>query len=91
MQPIADLPIASDASLAAPTPIRSGLMPGKAARQVGLRRSTLYREIALMPGAQRHPAERTPLQDSPRIPTMARCGFYARTGPSRVAQPSGRF
>jgi DNA invertase Pin-like site-specific DNA recombinase len=36
--------------------IRSGLTPSKAAHQVGLGRSTLYREIALMPDAQRHPA-----------------------------------
>ncbi|MGZ8396416.1 MAG: recombinase family protein, partial [Rhodoplanes sp.] len=34
---------------AAVTLIRSGFSPSKAARQVGLGRSTLYRELALMP------------------------------------------
>lgn len=41
---------------AAVTLIRSGLSPSKAARQVGLGRSTLYRELALMPEARRQPA-----------------------------------
>ncbi|MBY0331338.1 MAG: recombinase family protein [Acetobacteraceae bacterium] len=41
---------------AALTLIRSGLSPSKAARQVGLGRSTLYRELALRPDAQRQPA-----------------------------------
>jgi DNA invertase Pin-like site-specific DNA recombinase len=41
---------------AAVTLIRSGLSPSKAARQVGLGRSTLYRELALMPDARRQPA-----------------------------------
>lgn len=36
---------------AALTLVRSGLSPSKAARQVGLGRSTLYRELALMPDA----------------------------------------
>ena len=35
--------------LQAVTLIRSSLSPSKAARQVGLGRSTLYRELALMP------------------------------------------
>lgn len=33
--------------------VRNGLSPSKAARQVGLGRSTLYRELALMPDAPR--------------------------------------
>lgn len=41
---------------AAVTLIRSGLSPSKAAHQVGLGRSTLYRELALMPEARRQPA-----------------------------------
>jgi len=41
---------------AALTLIRGGLTPSKAARQVGLGRSTLYRELALMPDARRQPA-----------------------------------
>ena len=41
---------------AALTLVRSGLSPSKAARQVGLGRSTLYRELALMPDAPRQPA-----------------------------------
>lgn len=41
---------------AAITLIRGGLTPSKAARQVGLGRSTLYRELALMPDAPRQPA-----------------------------------
>lgn len=41
---------------AALTLIRSGLSPSAAARQVGLGRSTLYRELALIPVALRHPA-----------------------------------
>jgi DNA invertase Pin-like site-specific DNA recombinase len=41
---------------AAVTLIRGGLSPSKAARQVGLGRSTLYRELALMPEARRQPA-----------------------------------
>lgn len=41
---------------AAVTLIRSGLTPSKAARQVGLGRSTLYRELALMPDAPRQGA-----------------------------------
>ena len=41
---------------AAVTLIRSGLSPSKAACQVGLGRSTLYRELALMPEARRQPA-----------------------------------
>ena len=41
---------------AAMTLIRSGLTPSKAARQVGLGRSTLYRELALMPDAPRQGA-----------------------------------
>lgn len=38
---------------AAITLIRGGLTPSKAAHQVGLGRSTLYRELALMPDAPR--------------------------------------
>ena len=38
---------------AAMTLIRGGLTPSKAARQVGLGRSTLYRELALMPDTPR--------------------------------------
>jgi len=38
---------------AALTLVRSGLSPSKAAHQVGLGRSTLYRELALMPDASR--------------------------------------
>ena len=38
---------------AAMTLIRGGLTPSKAARQVGLGRSTLYRELALMPDSPR--------------------------------------
>ena len=38
---------------AAITLIRAGLTPSKAAHQVGLGRSTLYRELALMPDALR--------------------------------------
>jgi DNA invertase Pin-like site-specific DNA recombinase len=41
---------------AAVTLIRNGLSPSKAACQVGLGRSTLYRELALMPEARRQPA-----------------------------------
>ena len=41
---------------AALTLVRSGLSPSKAARQVGLGRSTLYRELALMPNAPQQPA-----------------------------------
>ena len=41
---------------AAMTLIRSGLTPSRAARQVGLGRSTLYRELALMPDAPRQGA-----------------------------------
>jgi DNA invertase Pin-like site-specific DNA recombinase len=41
---------------AAMTLIRSGLTPSKAARQVGLGRSTIYRELALMPDAPRQGA-----------------------------------
>jgi len=41
---------------AALTLVRSGLAPTKAARQVGLGRSTLYRELALMPNDPRQPA-----------------------------------
>ena len=41
---------------AAVTLVRSGLAPTKAARQVGLGRSTLYRELALMPNDPRQPA-----------------------------------
>ena len=41
---------------AAVTLIRGGLPPSKAARQVGLGRSTLYRELALMPEVRRQPA-----------------------------------
>lgn len=40
---------------AAVTLIRSGLSPSKAAHQVGLGRSTLYRELALMPEIRRRP------------------------------------
>jgi DNA invertase Pin-like site-specific DNA recombinase len=36
---------------AALTLIRNGMSPTKAARHVGLGRSTLYRELALIPGA----------------------------------------
>jgi DNA invertase Pin-like site-specific DNA recombinase len=38
------------------TLIRGGLTPSKAARQVGLGRSTIYRELALMPDAPRQGA-----------------------------------
>ena len=38
------------------TLVRSGSSPSKAARQVGLGRSTLYRELALMPDAPRRTA-----------------------------------
>ncbi|MGH9477510.1 MAG: hypothetical protein ACRD1C_14500 [Terriglobales bacterium] len=31
--------------------MRNGMSPAKAARHVGLGRSTLYRELALIPGA----------------------------------------
>jgi len=41
---------------AALTLVRSGLAPTKAARQVGLGRSTLYRELAFMPNDPRQPA-----------------------------------
>ena len=41
---------------AALTLVRSGLSPSKAARQVGLGRSTLYRELALTPDAPQQPA-----------------------------------
>lgn len=41
---------------AAITLIRGGLTPSKAARQVGLGRSTLYRELALTPDAPRQGA-----------------------------------
>ena len=41
---------------AAVTLIHGGLSPSKAARQVGLGRSTLYRELALMPDTRRQPA-----------------------------------
>jgi DNA invertase Pin-like site-specific DNA recombinase len=41
---------------AAVTLVRSGLAPTKAARQVGLGRSTLYRELAFMPNDPRQPA-----------------------------------
>ena len=41
---------------AALTLIRSGSSPSKAARQVGLGRSTLYRELALMPNAPQRTA-----------------------------------
>jgi DNA invertase Pin-like site-specific DNA recombinase len=41
---------------AAVTLIRSGFSPSKAARQVGLGRSTLYRELALMPDNPRRAA-----------------------------------
>ena len=36
---------------AALTLVRNGMSPTKAARHVGLGRSTLYRELALIPGA----------------------------------------
>jgi len=42
-------PLDQEKLQAAMTLIRSGLTPSKAARQVGLGRSTLYRELALMP------------------------------------------
>mgnify|MGYP001388106014 CR=1 FL=1 len=41
---------------AALTLVQAGMSPTKAARHVGLGRSTLYREIALRPGAQDHAA-----------------------------------
>jgi DNA invertase Pin-like site-specific DNA recombinase len=41
---------------AAVTLVRSGIAPTKAARQVGLGRSTLYRELALMPNDPRQSA-----------------------------------
>ena len=44
-------PLDDEKLQAALTLIRSGLSPSSAARQVGLGRSTLYREIALLPGA----------------------------------------
>lgn len=44
-------PLNDEKLQAALTLIRSGLSPSSAARQVGLGRSTLYREIALLPGA----------------------------------------
>ena len=44
-------PVNEEKLQAALTLIRGGLSPSAAARQVGLGRSTLYRELALMPGA----------------------------------------
>jgi DNA invertase Pin-like site-specific DNA recombinase len=44
-------PLNDEKLQAALTLIRSGLSPSSAARQVGLGRSTLYREIALLPDA----------------------------------------
>lgn len=49
-------PLDHDKLQAAVTLVRSGLAPTKAARQVGLGRSTLYRELALMPNDPRQPA-----------------------------------
>jgi DNA invertase Pin-like site-specific DNA recombinase len=46
-------PIDPEKLQAALTLVRGGLTPSKAARQVGLGRSTLYRELALMPDALR--------------------------------------
>ena len=44
-------PLDQEKLQAAMTLIRGGLTPSRAARQVGLGRSTLYRELALMPDA----------------------------------------
>jgi DNA invertase Pin-like site-specific DNA recombinase len=49
-------PLDDEKLQAAITLVRSGLAPTKAARQVGLGRSTLYRELALMPNDPRQPA-----------------------------------
>ena len=46
-------PLDPDKLQAALTLVRGGLTPSKAARQIGLGRSTLYRELALMPDALR--------------------------------------
>lgn len=54
--PKAGSPVAGLETLqAVVTPIRSGLLPSKAARRVGLGRSTLDRELALMPDALQQP------------------------------------
>lgn len=52
--------------------VRSGLSPTQAARQVGLGRSTLYRELAHLPNTAPQPAERTILQKLPRDPFLFR-------------------
>ena len=49
-------PLDQEKLQAAMTLIRGGLTPSRAARQVGLGRSTLYRELALMPDANRQTA-----------------------------------
>ena len=49
-------PLDDEKLQAAITLVRSGLAPTKAARQVGLGRSTLYRELAFMPNDPRQPA-----------------------------------
>ena len=49
-------PLDEEKLQAALTLIRSGLSPSIAARQVGLGRSTLYRELALIPDIARRPA-----------------------------------
>ena len=46
-------PLDPDKLQAALTLVRNGLSPSKAARQIGLGRSTLYRELAVMPDAPR--------------------------------------
>ena len=64
---------------AALTLVRNGSSPSKAARQVKLGRSTLYRELALMPGTPRRTAWRTRLQRLPRIPRQTRDRAARRT------------
>ena len=49
-------PLNEEKLQAALTLVRSGLSPSIAARQVGLGRSTLYRELALIPDGRRQPA-----------------------------------
>ena len=74
---------------AAVTLVRSGLAPTKAARQVGLGRSTLYHELALMPNDPRQPAKRTRLQRFPHILFGARACLTVL--PSRPLENGVRF
>lgn len=76
-------PLDQEKLQAALTLVRSGLSPSRAARQVGLGRSTLCREIALMPDVPQQTAQRIWPQKLPRIPSYptrpllepARSGF----------------